>query len=168
MEKSMIEQYKEQMLNMYRTVNRVPQPESVPQPAPTPEEPIDSSGKLVAIVTTLRTLYPVPRARVTVFRGEPNNMQVLLTGYTDQSGRTEEFVLETPSKSESQSPNGSLIPYARYNMMVEAEGYISNIHLNIPVFSGVTSLQRSNMMLLETAGEDKSPQVFDEAEQYDL
>lgn len=164
MDKSMIEQYKTEMLKQYRLAN-----------TPAPVEPVldnletdDSSGKLVGIVTTLRTLYPVPRARVTVFRGDADNMEIISSGYTDQSGRTEEFVLETPNKAESQTPNGSAIPYAQYNMMVEAEGYISNIHLNVPVFSGVTSLQRSNMMLLETAGEDKSPQIFDEAEKYDL
>jgi hypothetical protein len=53
-------------------------------------------------------------------------------------------------------------------MEVKAEGYVDNVHINIPVFSGVTSLQRSNMMLLETAGADKSPQVFDESERFDL
>ena len=87
---------------------------------------------------------------------------------TDESGRTRLFVLPAPDRAESQSPSDNKVPYANYNMLVEAEGYVSNIHLNIPVFSGVTSLQRSNMLLLETAGEDKSPQIFDEAEKYDL
>ena len=95
-------------------------------------------------------------------------MKVIATDWTDESGRTEIFVLPAPDRAESQSPSDNKVPYANYNMMVEAEGYISNIHLNIPVFSGVTSLQRSNMLLLETAGENKGPQIFDEAEKYDL
>jgi hypothetical protein len=53
-------------------------------------------------------------------------------------------------------------------MLIEADGYIKNIHLNIPVFSNVTSLQQSNLILEETAGEDKGPKVFDEAQKYNL
>lgn len=164
MDKSMIERYKSEMLKQYRLAI-----------APAPVEPVlensdinQSSGRLVGIVTTLRNLYPVPKARVTVFEGTPDNMKVIATDWTDESGRTEIFVLPAPDRAESQSPSDNKAPYANYNMMVEAEGYISNIHLNIPVFSGVTSLQRSNMLLLETAGENKGPQIFDEAEKYDL
>ena len=55
-----------------------------------------------------------------------------------------------------------------YGMMVQADGYIDNVHLNIPVFSGVTSIQGSDMMLVETAGIDKGPQIFDELQQFTL
>lgn len=170
MDESIIEQYKRQMLNMYRSSNsvqtqmpaeevRVPEPER-PQP--------DGNGQLIAIVTTLRTLYPVPRAKVTVFRGDINEPDIIATDYTDESGRTDAFILDAPPRAISQNANSDSIPYASYNMMVEAEGYITNIHLNIPVFSGVTSLQHSNMMLYETAGADKGPQIFDEAQQFTL
>ena len=53
-------------------------------------------------------------------------------------------------------------------MLVEADGYIDNIHLNIPVFSGVTSIQGSDMMLIETAGADKDAQIFNEGIDYNL
>lgn len=160
MDEKLIEQYKAEMLRMYTSSEK-----SVPAMA---QEENNTNGGLVGIVTALRSLYPVPKARVTVFEGSMDNMKIIATDETDESGRTRLFVLPAPDRAESQSPSDNKVPYANYNMLVEAEGYVSNIHLNIPVFSGVTSLQRSNMLLLETAGEDKSPQIFDEAEKYDL
>ena len=76
--------------------------------------------------------------------------------------------METPLKSESLDSANTEIPYSLYNMMFEADGYLTNIHLNIPVFPTVTSRQTSNMLLLETAGVDKGPRMFDELQKYDL
>lgn len=192
MDESLIEQYKQEMLRMYRgrgaTVNSVPVSQAVSQMRETlPQAPLvteenvnaepsippdanqgSDTGRLIAIVTTVRSLYPVPNARVTVFTGALDNMEVLATDFTDESGRTDVFLLGTPSKALSLDSANQTRPYALYNMMVEADGYVTNIHLNIPVFSGVTSLQGSNMMLLETAGADKGPRIFDELQNYTL
>ena len=167
MDKSIIEKYKAEMLKMQskaRVVSNM-QP-SAPQKASEPQN--NSQGQLQAIVTTLRSLYPVPNAEVTVFSGDPENMQIIARSFTDQSGKSEVFNLNAPDRSLSMSAGATVEPFATYNMMVKAEGYLDNIHLNIPVFSGVTSLQRSNMLLLETAGVNKGPQVFNELEQFNL
>lgn len=173
MDKNLIEQYKREMLNMYKSARAVPTAAMADRAAnQTPEMQNtvlpDSSGKLIAIVTSLREIYPVANAKVTVFTGNYNDMQILDVAYTDESGRTRPFVLETPNKQISLEADNKAIPYSSYNMEVKAEGYIDNVHINIPVFSGVTSLQRSNMMLYETAGEDKGPQIFDESQRFDL
>lgn len=170
MDKNLIEQYKTQMLEMYRTAKKAPEVDNstVSEMPVQSDFPTNQVGRLVAVVSTLRSLYPLEGARVTVFSGEPQSMQVKATLVTDQSGRTESFVLDTPAKEISLNSGETEIPYALYNMLVQAEGFRDNIHLNIPVFSGVTSIQRSNMMLLETAGEDKGAQIFDEAQQYNL
>lgn len=166
MDEQILEKYKAQMLEMYQKSNRaVP---TVTEPLPETPPTDTASGKLIGLVTTVRSLYPVPNAKITVFEGSPDNMNVIDTAFTDQSGRTREFVLPTPKKALSLDEQNTVIPYALYNMMVEADGYVSNIHLNIPVFSGVTSLQRSNLMLSETAGMNKGPQIFDEGQKYDL
>jgi hypothetical protein len=110
----------------------------------------------------------VPNAKVTIFTGNYNDMQIIDTAYTDQSGRTKPFILETPDKQLSLDQNNQTTPYSSYNLEVKAEGYIDNIHMNIPVFSGVTSIQRSQMILLETAGEDKSPRIYDESQRFNL
>lgn len=172
------------MLKMYRSANRAvpvqniiaePMPQTPVQPPqealrPQNNEPVQQTGegRLVAVVSTIRGLYPVPNAKVTVFTGDYQNMDILDTAVTDQSGKSKAFLLPTPDKNLSLASGETALPYASYNMLVEADGYLDNIHINIPVFSGVTSLQRSNMMLRETAGADKNPQIFDESSNYDL
>ena len=171
MDRKIVEKYKNEMLSMYRATRAVPTVSEADMQAPvTPQasEEDDNTGGLVAIVTTIRNLYPVPNARVTVFTGNIEDKQVIATDVTDSSGRTGIFRLKTPSRQLSQQADRNALPYSVYNMMVEADGFIDNIHLNIPVFSGVTSLQRSDMILIETAGVDKDAQIFNEGERYDL
>ena len=186
MDKKLIEQYKNEMRRMYskRSKNFAFRPEgdeavyAGTKPSYSEEagsqalynenEPGSDTGKLIAIVTTVRSLYPVPNAKVTVFSGDYDNMNIMASAFTDESGRTDPFILDTPSKALSMDSQNQIKPYATYNMLVEADGYIPNIHLNIPVFSSVTSLQNSNLMLLETAGTDKGPRIFDESQKYNL
>lgn len=164
MDKNIIEQYKQEMLKMYSKTKAVPTVAEI-----SPQQPKDTSqGELIGLVTTIRSLYPVSGAKVTVFTGNPNEMTVIDSDFTDTSGRTKSFVLPTPDKNLSQFSGVSEKPYASYNMLVQADGYVDNIHLNIPVFSGITSLQSSNLMLAETAGVNKGPQIFDESQQFNL
>ena len=184
MDKSLIEKYKQEMLEIHKKAKAMPtvaMPLDEPEVISTPPlsertensitemvSPDSDVGYLTAVVTTLRALYPLPNAEVTVFTGDYENMNVLAKGLTDQSGRTQSFSLPSIKAGLSQSAGEMEKPYSSYNMVVKAEGFVDNIHLNIPVFSGVNSLQRSNMMLLETAGENKEPQFFDESEDYNL
>ena len=174
MDREIIEKYKAEMLRMYAKTNKenvleqkaaqVVSDSVQPQPKTTPQ----TNGNLLAVVTTVRTLYPVPNAKVTVFTGDYQNMKVVDYAFTDQSGRTKVFVLPAPSSALSLDEDNKQIPYAIYNMLDEADGYVDNVHLNIPVFGGVTSIQGSNMLLKETAGANMDVQIFDEAEKYDL
>ncbi len=177
MDKSLIEKYKSEMINMYRTakpafaekraVAVVAEPTSEAEPRPETATNSDSGGLIVA-VTTVRSLYPLENATVTVFSGEYPEMQVIARDSTDQSGKTKEFVLSTPNKNLSLNSQNTLPPYATYGIEVKAEGYVDTVYLNVPVFSGVTSIQRVNMTLLETAGKDKGPYIFNESQQYNL
>lgn len=173
MEREIIERYKNEMLRMYSSANNQNPTVTNRTETQTPikQQPVnnqDGNGNLLATVTTVRTLYPVANAKVTVFSGDYTDMNIIDTSFTDQSGRTKVFSLPTPEKELSLESANKVIPYAVYNMMVEADGYIDNVHLNIPVFSGVTSIQNSNLMLKETAGANMDVQIFDEAEKYDL
>lgn len=165
MDKRLIEEYKKQMLNMYKTGITIPVQTTVEK---NESSMADGIGGLVAIVTSLRRLYPVPNAKVTVFTGNIEDKQIVATDVTDSSGRTGVIRLNTPIKEQSQQADRNALPYASYNMLVEADGYIDNIHLNVPVFSGVVSLQGSDMMLIETAGVDKDAQIFNEEIDYNL
>ncbi|MBR2447447.1 MAG: hypothetical protein IKB29_00520 [Clostridia bacterium] len=170
MDQNLIEKYKNEMRKMYKSANANVKATIAEKTAhnPTPENENSAQGSLIGIVTAIRSLYPVSNAKVTVFTGDYSNMQVIDSDTTNQSGRTKTFTLPTPERSLSLNQDSTSIPYSSYNMVVEADGYIKNIHLNIPVFSGITSLQQSNLILEETASQDKSPQIFDESQKYDL
>lgn len=170
MDKNLIEKYKQEMLLMYQKskvqpISAIPVQQTVTPPT-VPDN--NANGSILAFVTTLRAIYPIEGAKVTIFTGNLDDMQIIATGRTDQSGKSPVFSLPAPPRNLSESPGISDKPYSSYNMMVQADGYLDNIHLNIPVFSGVQSVQRSNMMLTETAGENKGPQIFDEGQQFDL
>lgn len=174
MDKSLIESYKQEMLKLYNSRNKIVNTtvNNVTPSPPVGEKPITddntNTGTLIGIATQLRGLYFVPNTKVTVFTGTPENMQIIDTSFTDQNGKTKEFVLGTPSKSLSLDSENTKLPYTLYNMMFEADGYLTNIHLNIPVFPSVTSRQVSNLLLLETVGVDKNPRIFDELQSYNL
>ena len=162
MDKNLIESYKAQMMKMYKS-------KFTPTMAEIPSQPTSqNTGKLIGVATQVKGLYFLPNTKVTVFKGDPQNMQVIATDFTDQNGKTKEFVLPTPPISLSEDKDNKVQPYALYNMMFEADGYLTNIHLNIPVFEGVTSRQTSNLLLLETAGVNKGPRIFDEIPNYNL
>lgn len=172
MEKDLIEKYKNEMLKMYNSVKKeVPvinreEPTAIPVVAEeTPQT--DGTGNLLGVVTSFDKLYPVNNAKVTIFTGEFENMNIIDTDFTDQNGKTKIFVLPTPEKQLSLESGSTTQPYALYNMLVSSEGYLDNMHLNIPVFSGVTSVQSSNLMLRETAGSENI-NIYDESQKYNL
>lgn len=191
MNNDIFEKYKNEMLKMYEQSkknngyekssalqtavlpegeeNTASTPKESPVPTPKPANPAlnNQTGGLLGIVTSFRNLYPVENAKVTVFTGDADNKTVIDSDLTDRSGRTKLFTLSAPDKSLSMSPDLSETPYASYNMEVEADGFLKNIHLNIPVFSGITSIQRSDLILSEDRI-DKTPQVFDESQKYNL
>ena len=147
----------------------IPMP-SPNRPMPEPGNPTDESptGGLIVSTTALRRLYPVPSARVTVFTGPYENMEVIDTGVTDESGKRKVFRLETPERSLSQSAGATKKPYALYNVFVQADGYVDTVNTNIPIFEGVTSLQNIDMILRSTAENKEGPRIIDEAESYEL
>lgn len=128
----------------------------------------DGNGGLQINVTAFDRLYPVPNALVTVFTGTPENMTVVKTGTTDQSGKSEIFDLSTPLKSDSQQVEESTVPYFNYNILVQSDGYVEQIVKNIPVFSGVVSVQGIDLLPVSAAGGHTSPQIIDEETKYNL
>ena len=173
MDNEIFEKYKNEMLKMYEKAKKnngyVPA-QTTPTPnisPPTPPSHSTQTGGLLGIVTSFRGLYPAENAKVTIFTGDIDNMNIIDSDFTDRSGRTKVFSLSAPDKSLSMSPDLAETPYSLYNMMVEADGFLKNIHLNIPIFSGITSIQRSDMILAEERI-DKTPQIFDESQKYNL
>ncbi len=129
----------------------------------------DGTGGLQVNVTTLRRLYPVKNALITVFTGERNNMTVIETDTTDESGKSGVFNLKTQPRADSQqAENGGVPPFSRYNILVQSDGYVEQIAMNVPVFSGVVSVQGIDLLPVTAAGGNTAPQVIQEGNDYNL
>ncbi len=129
----------------------------------------DGTGGLQVNVTTLGRLYPVKNALVTIFTGQKENMSVIETAITDESGKSDVFNLKTPQRDDSlQAENGGVLPYANYNISVQSDGYVEQIAMNVPVFSGVVSVQGIDLLPITVAGSHTAPQIFDEQNKYNL
>lgn len=159
MDNNLIERYKKELIDTYNKVKT--------QNTISSEEDYGSSGKLIVSVTTLSGLYPVPRASVTVFTGDMDNMNVIDTDITDISGKTKAFLLPAPDKAPSLSAGATEEIYESYNVLVRADGYVDEINYNLPVFRGVTSLQNVDLVLRSVSFSD-SPTINDQFENYNL
>ena len=129
----------------------------------------DGTGGVQVNVTTLRRLYPVKNAMVTVFTGKPESKNVIETDMTNESGKSKVFYLKTPPRADSQkAENNGVLPYASYNISVQSDGYVQQIAMNVPVFSGVLSVQGIDLLPITAAGGHIAPQVIEEDNSYDL
>ena len=128
----------------------------------------DSTGGLQLVVTTLRRVLPIESAVITVFTGDNENRTVIETDVTDSSGKSGVFNLRTPAKAFSESAASTETPYALYNVEVKADGYVDEIYMNIPVFSGVVSVQNADLISVAAAGGNTEPMIFDELPDYNL
>lgn len=170
--------YARELLEMYRAVPHDTQIVPTAAPADPPPQTVvipnpnnfeDGTGGMQVNVTTLRRLYPVGGAMVTVFTGAPDNMTVIETDTTDESGKSGVFKLKTPMRQESQQPEANgILPYSSYNVSVKSDGYVEQIAMNVPVFSGVVSVQGIDLTPIAAAGGHTSPQIIEGGNKYNL
>ena len=157
-----IKKYSDEMLEMRKRA-------AIPTAAqPMSQSEMAGEGGLLVRVTTLGELYPVGGASVTVYTGESPDRVELFSGRTDESGKTEVIRLKTPNRDLSESAGAQTLPYSSYNVLVRADGYVDNIHKNVPVFPDTVSVQTADMLSLAAAGGNLAPRVFDESRRYEL
>ncbi len=166
MDRQLIEKYEKEMMEMYASVHTAAPQLQISEI--TSLEDDESSGGLIVSVTTARGLYPVSDAMVTVFSTEEETVRTVDSDKSDMSGKTKTFLLPTPAKSLSESVGAEKRPYAVYDVTVEADGYVKQRFIKIPVFSGVTSLQKADLLSLSAAGGNVGERIIDEGRDYDL
>ena len=103
-------------------------------------------GSIIFRVYTARGALPIKGAECTVTKKIAGEPYVIFTQFTDESGATPTMPLPAPSRSLSQSPENIIMPYALYDATVKAEGYSTVELSSIPIFDGVTSIQRVAMI----------------------
>ena len=103
------------------------------------------NGYLTVKVSTARGAIPLEGATVNIRGNEADISSVIYSLRSDRDGKIPRVSLSTPPAKESASPQASA-PYATYNIDVFKDGYTPLFFHNVPVFSGVTSVQPAVMV----------------------
>lgn len=143
---------------MERNTTRIQSP--TPAPTPVPDRPsgeMTGRGILVFQITTAGGAIPLEGAEITLRQSRgPTEAggDVLSVLYSGRDGKTDPIPLPAPARSYSLEParDGAPIPYALYNADVKLEGFYKQSYIRIPVFDGITSIQRASLIPLPENG----------------
>ena len=143
---------------MERNTTRIQSP--TPAPAPVPDRPsgeMTGRGILVFQITTAGGAIPLEGAEITLRQSRgpaETGGDVLSVLYSGRDGKTDPIPLPAPARSYSLEParDGAPIPYALYNADVKLEGFYKQSYIRIPVFDGITSIQRASLIPLPENG----------------
>jgi hypothetical protein len=128
---------------------------------PRPDRPatdMTGQGKLVFQITTASGAIPLEGAEIVLrkFRSasDGNGGEVIAVLYSGADGKTEVIPLPAPARSFSLEPalDGSPVPYALYNADVNLANYFTQSYIRIPIFDGITSIQRASLVPLPENG----------------
>ena len=134
-------------------------PSTIPRPSAgdRPDVPMAGQGKLVFQITTAGGAIPLEGAEITLRESRSpvgQNGDVLAVLLSGRDGKTEAIPLPAPIRGYSLEParDGAPIPYALYNADVTLDGFYSQSYIRIPVFDGITSIQRASLIPLPENG----------------
>ena len=98
-------------------------------------------GYLTVRVSTAGGAIPLENASVNIRGGSVDDSSIIYSLLTNSDGLTETVALSAPPRSASQTPQDQTPPYAVYNVDVYAKNYAPAFFHNVPVFSGINSVQ---------------------------
>lgn len=114
--------------------------------SPTAFKPVNNEyGFLKVEVRTGENGIPVPGAAVTVEVKNGEKGEIVFTGITDNSGSVPTIKLPAPPMGNGKTPD-SFKNYSTYAVSAYMKGFYRGISQNVPVFSGITSIQRFNLI----------------------
>lgn len=107
------------------------------------DETSDASGVgyIKAEVTTGSGAVPIENAVVLITKKENGKTYLLKMLISDESGSTETVALPAPNVSFSETPDPTEKPFADYYISAYADGFYAENDMEVPVFSGVKSIQ---------------------------
>lgn len=123
-----------------------------------PYAEMTGQGRLVFQITTAGGAIPLEGAEIILrkFRSDSdgNGGEVVAVLYSGGDGKTEILTLPAPAKILSLEPakDGAPIPYALYDAEVNLDHYYTQSYIRIPVFDGITSIQRASLVPLPENG----------------
>ena len=102
----------------------------------------DSSvGYLTVRVSTASGAIPLEGVAVNVRGADVDSSAVIYSLTTDSDGLTPTVALAAPPRENSQAPSWDVPAYAVYNLDVFLDGYAPAFFHNVPIFSGINSVQ---------------------------
>lgn len=108
--------------------------------------------------------FSVPSARIMVFLPLDSGNITLYDGITDISGSSDRIILPAPPRSLSSSPNnGNILPYSAYTVYIEHPSYVRSLFNNVPVFSGIESVQPVQMLAKVAGLSEPDPIIVNES-----
>lgn len=105
-------------------------------------------GYILVNVRTGEDSSAVSGAAVSVIAVVDGKRLILASGLTDESGVSPRFELPVPDSVHSGTPDPSERPYALFDVTITAEGFFRARSVDVPVFSGITSVQNFNLIPL--------------------
>ena len=124
-----------------------------------PAVDMTGQGKLVFQITTANGAIPLAGAEIILrkFRSPADSTEkgeVVEVLYSGEDGKTRVLTLPAPARALSQQParDGAPVPYALYDAEVNLENFFSQSYIRIPVFDGITSIQRASLIPLPENG----------------
>lgn len=105
-----------------------------------------SKGNIVVQISSNNAALPVNNCKVIVRKNSDKSKVFEEVLNADDSGKTDKIQVEAPEVELSEKPISNGIPYGVYDIEVDADGYITSIVEGVQVFSGITSLQRVDMV----------------------
>ncbi len=106
----------------------------------------DSTGYILVNVRTGNDAIPIEGASVIVNAVSNGRRLIIAAGITDISGTTMKLLTPAPDIKYSQSPDSEVRPYSLFDVTVTARGFFDARSVDVPVFSGITSIQNFNMV----------------------
>lgn len=118
------------------------------------EIPDSEYGRLRVEASSGSRSSPVEDVLVIITRKNGDSKEVLATLLTDSSGSTKTLEISAPAQSLSESPSGQKVN-AVVDITAFKKGYYEVENRDIPVFSGITSIQPVNMIPLPLNASDQ-------------
>ena len=118
------------------------------QNAPAPSELGNSTGFILVNVRAGNEATPIVGASVVVTAIDNGKRLLAAAGITDISGTVTGIEVPAPDKSYSLTPDTEVRPYSLFDISVRAKGFFNARSIDVPVFSGITSVQNFNMVPL--------------------
>ena len=104
------------------------------------------TGFMQIRATALQQSVPISGAKIVISKPVGEEASVMWSDTTDESGKSSVVELPAPSRELSEKPNGNAVPYAVYNVRVDAQGFYTVYNINAQVFPGQLSIVAVDMI----------------------